>query len=1316
MQDKARPATSLERTAAPFVTSSEAVLRPQTSLGHSRPFWEAKTNEPFILPEPNTRVPSPVVHCRPQSCGLVSDVRTFSPKHPSRKKAPTESIVSKILMQNPDDLLKAFKRGRKGLSKEAHDYFEKLNEPDEGGDIPFWRCRDDAFDMDCRMPATSKYIGEVRNLLRRESQPVPSFASPAHRGQEKPVSEPILVSGCRIPSLQLRPSNSWGTPKDDALNGLSATKSATAVTSPHCFFAELATAPGMLCSLYDPLEPQTTGAQKRLPIAREEDLDAVLQECLRMGKIPLSGNVTVDVTISKETFVLVVSCDDPLCGLKAFHSILDAIASGKSRLFSSTAIIPSLERDKMLHESPRRYYEEFFPDERRSSKTAKRRTQRRSKVQYFFNADASGDATTTYEYSDDEEKPNMPTPKTPPLTPPLTSSRPPSPQTNSPRLGANVRRGSAPKSTHSPQTVDTHSDQMSTETGTDHKGALPPLRTAEVVHNDEGNQSTRRDSISARTCGTLEGSQNTVTPHVCVGSEKVMAASLIGGGSSTAPSAQLHSTPSPATNVLSVDTHFVEWKETRSVLRTHAVIVCIASFHDVNIMPVPTLSDDVEQLRAALLGFGYTVDVMRDNAERDFLKPTHKNVDRLLKTLLSAETSQDSSLVVIVLTRGLQVSLPECGKVRVAVYQDTPLGEIAVKNVMTPAKFLQLSDKKGNRPLILVDAYPISLSRFSPDGVGAGWCSVSGRDGSGSEMQGLYPKRGGGLLTYYLKRAFCGFAASESGNITAHSLISFLAPRLTRRGCTVTCNLSAPLPPSASSVFVLTAAAKVKDLCQSVRDSESMTKVVCNVTIFVRLGEDVKPYPFTNNAEIFYKNLQRAFVKVTARSAKGKEKAEEDFIPRIISVQQNWKDIRMEFREGLELSCDHAKAAATQHEVQRVVNDVALKVRSIFSEAPMAFVTRFSESAIDIHLQSKAAFEIVLGNVFSKGQRLIRRPKHVFQVLQLTVMCSLREARKIDRAVRLQSIFALGVLQQAVVDSNTFDVHMAASRIQAFAKGIRVRQMFADERHLKFEEAASRAELEETQKLVIKNQIESFNTSSRNEIAEAETQTRLELCGLEAGDWIAILALKVQLTCAKETDDRQQVLVLEGQASVDLYECGQRAAMWLQFREESRGLYALHRVNNAEAWARYYVILLFYQGVLRIRNSFRRFLHSRVKVFRPVPPCTEYQSTEELEAAAEASANADEFVVRALSPRSFRAFAALQEANEERTHVSPSPRIPVLHEDDTTPSLELPHWQYQVVAGSAVPSGRAKSPVRVISYHSATGELPSFYVSKEQMK
>ena len=107
----------------------------------------------------------------------------------SRKKAPTESIVSKILMQNPDDLLKAFKRGRKGLSKEAHDYFEKLNEPDDGGDIPFWRCRDDAFDMDCRMPATSKYIGEVRNLLRRESQPVPSFASPAHRGQEKPVSE-----------------------------------------------------------------------------------------------------------------------------------------------------------------------------------------------------------------------------------------------------------------------------------------------------------------------------------------------------------------------------------------------------------------------------------------------------------------------------------------------------------------------------------------------------------------------------------------------------------------------------------------------------------------------------------------------------------------------------------------------------------------------------------------------------------------------------------------------------------------------------------------------------------------------------------------------------------------------------------------------------------------------------------------------------------------------------------------------------------------------------------------------------------------------
>ena len=122
------------------------------------------------------------------------------------------------------------------------------------------------------------------------------------------MSEPILVSGCRIPSLQLRPSNSWGTPKDDALNGLSATKSATAVTS-HCFFAELATAPGMLCSLYDPLEPQTTG-QKRLPIAREEDLDAVLQECLRMGKIPLSGNVTVDVSISKETFVLVVSCDE----------------------------------------------------------------------------------------------------------------------------------------------------------------------------------------------------------------------------------------------------------------------------------------------------------------------------------------------------------------------------------------------------------------------------------------------------------------------------------------------------------------------------------------------------------------------------------------------------------------------------------------------------------------------------------------------------------------------------------------------------------------------------------------------------------------------------------------------------------------------------------------------------------------------------------------------------------------------------------------------------------------------------------------------
>ena len=33
------------------------------------------------------------------------------------------------------------------------------------------------------------------------------------------------------------------------------------------------------------------------------------------------------------------------------------------------------------------------------------------------------------------------------------------------------------------------------------------------------------------------------------------------------------------------------------------------------------------------------------------------------------------------------------------------------------------------------------------------------------------------------------------------------------------------------------------------------------------------------------------------------------------------------------------------------------------------------------------------------------------------------------------------------------------------------------------------------------------------------TQTRLGLCGLEAGDWIAILALKVQLTCAKETDE-----------------------------------------------------------------------------------------------------------------------------------------------------------------------------------------------------
>ena len=122
---------------------------------------------------------------------------------------------------------------------------------------------------------------------------------------------------------------------------------------PHHFLAELTISSSVLHPDRDKDAISQNNRTTDWECCEEEGLNAITYECRRLCTLPVLSTLTVDAIISKEWYALAVCSSDSASGHKAFHSILDAVACGQSKLIVGVTVVHSLTRERMLHEAQR---------------------------------------------------------------------------------------------------------------------------------------------------------------------------------------------------------------------------------------------------------------------------------------------------------------------------------------------------------------------------------------------------------------------------------------------------------------------------------------------------------------------------------------------------------------------------------------------------------------------------------------------------------------------------------------------------------------------------------------------------------------------------------------------------------------------------------------------------------------------------------------------------------------------------------------------------------------------------------------------------
>ena len=252
---------------------------------------------------------------------------------------------------------------------------------------------------------------------------------------------------------------------------------------------------------------------------------------------------------------------------------------------------------------------------------------------------------------------------------------------------------------------------------------------------------------------------------------------------------------------------------------------------------------------------------------------------------------------------------------------------------------------------------------------------------------------------------------------------------------------------------------------------------------------------------------------------------------------------------------------------------------------------------------SKKAQSFIIDHLLqARAVRIIRRPRNAFVEVFCGFDCSTRDARKLSRIAKMQSMYALSIFQSVVVDEHPIRVHHLVAQVQALVRGRQVFRLFKQRKDIENSEGTHRNDTETEECSRRRKIFSDFNNGCRlaleHEFRSAEVLLRYDECT----GWNAIVIQSARSLETASDRNRDCVLDEEERIRLILTEFITRTQIAVNASGAMRKLLALHKINIAQVSEAYYLYVAEFQDILSIRNTFRRVVHFAWTVPAPLPP------------------------------------------------------------------------------------------------------------------